>query len=135
MPDLMLRTDREHRLSARVSSSEMLLEKSGGYLPVSESTVSKTTVSKTTVSETTEISEQVNALDSSTATPNEQEVAEVIAQLEEYKARLIEDFTATAKKAKLPKSITMSQLENHPEILKIDASLAQLRGEESGNST
>lgn len=62
--------------------------------------------------------------------PSEHEIAEVIAELEQYKARLIEDFTATAKKAKLPKSMTMSQLKNHPEILKIEASLAQLRGEE-----
>ena len=66
--------------------------------------------------------------------PTEQEVAEVIAELEQYKARLVEDFTTTAKKAKLPKSIVMSQLKNHPEILKIDASLAQLRGEETAET-
>lgn len=58
-----------------------------------------------------------------------QDVAEVIAELEKYRARLIEDFTTAAKKAKLPKSMTMKQLENHPEIAKIDASLAKLRGE------
>ena len=58
-----------------------------------------------------------------------EEVAAVIAELEQYKARLIEDFTTTAKKAKLPKSMVTAQLERHPEILKIDASLAKLRGE------
>ena len=58
-----------------------------------------------------------------------EEVAAVIAELEQYKARLIEDFTNTAKKAKLPKSMVTAQLERHPEILKIDASLAKLRGE------
>ncbi len=116
-------------LSVRVSCPEMLLEKSGGYLPVSESTFSEGTVS-----ETTQISEPANELDSQTAPSNEQEVAEVIEQLEQYKARLIEDFTATAKKAKLPKSMTMSQLKSHPEILKIDASLAQLRGKEPTDS-
>ena len=58
-----------------------------------------------------------------------QEVAEVIAELEKYRARLVEDFTTAAKKAKLPKSMTLKQLENHPEIAKIDASLAKLRGE------
>ena len=58
-----------------------------------------------------------------------QEVAEVIDGLEKYRARLVEDFTTAAKKAKLPKSMTMAQLENHPEIAKIDASLAKLRGD------
>ncbi|MEM8504428.1 MAG: hypothetical protein AAF716_14900 [Cyanobacteria bacterium P01_D01_bin.1] len=89
------------------------------------------------MSESAQVSEPVNenlanenlANKSPIAAPSEQEVADVIAELEQYKARLIEDFTATAKKAKLPKSLVMSQLESHPEILKIDASLAQLRGE------
>ncbi len=61
--------------------------------------------------------------------PSEQEVAEVIAELEKYRARLVEDFTTAAKKAKLPKSMTNAQLKTHPEIAKIDASLAKLRGE------
>ncbi|MGB3767928.1 MAG: hypothetical protein WA947_15335 [Phormidesmis sp.] len=58
-----------------------------------------------------------------------QEVAEVVAELEKYRARLVEDFTTAAKKAKLPKSMTNAQLKAHPEIAKIDASLAKLRGE------
>ena len=61
--------------------------------------------------------------------PSAEDIAGVIAELEQYRARLIEDFTTTAKKAKLPKSMAMSQLKTHPEILKIDAALAQLRGE------
>lgn len=56
-----------------------------------------------------------------------EEVAEVIEQLKQYRARLVEDFVMAAKKAKLPKSMAMAQLEKHPEIVKIDASLAQLR--------
>lgn len=67
--------------------------------------------------------------ETSASTPSEQEVSEVIAELEKYRARLVEDFTTAAKKAKLPKSMTMAKLENHPEIAKIDASLAKLRGE------
>lgn len=63
-----------------------------------------------------------------------EEVAEVIAELEKYRDRLVEDFTTTAKKAKLPKSLVMAQLKNHPEIAKIDASLAQLRGEAPAES-
>ncbi|MGC1305982.1 MAG: hypothetical protein WA885_02045 [Phormidesmis sp.] len=62
--------------------------------------------------------------------PSEQEVAEVIAQLEDYRVRLVEDITTTAKKAKLPKKMVMAQLETHPEIVKIDTSLAKLRGQE-----
>ena len=84
------------------------------------------------MSESAQVSEQTNE---SSVAPSQQEVADVIAELEQYKARLIEDFTATAKKAKLPKSMVMSQLENHPEILKIDASLARLRGETDASPT
>ncbi|MEL6469311.1 MAG: hypothetical protein AAFQ74_06250 [Cyanobacteria bacterium J06623_4] len=63
--------------------------------------------------------------------PSEKEIAEVVAELEKYRERLVEDIVTTAKKAKLPKSMVMEQIENHPEILKIDASLSQLRGEAS----
>ena len=74
-------------------------------------------------------SQTTEAAGSSNSTPSAEEVAGVIAELEQYRARLVEDFTATAKKAKLPKSMAMSQLKAHPEISKIDAALAQLRGE------
>ena len=73
--------------------------------------------------------ENAQSNNSSSADASSQEVAEVVAELEKYRARLVEDFTTAAKKAKLPKSMTMAQLENHPEIAKIDASLAKLRGE------
>ena len=59
--------------------------------------------------------------------PSSEEVADVIADLEKYRQRLLESFMATTKKAKLPKSMVMAQLENHSELCKIDASLAQLR--------
>lgn len=78
------------------------------------------------MSETTQTNDVAN--DASTE-PSAQEVAEVIAELETYRERLVADITTTAKKAKLPKSMVMAQLKSHPEILKIDASLAQLRGE------
>ncbi len=71
-----------------------------------------------------------SATSATAAAPSPEEVAEVISQLEEYRDRLIEDFTTTAKKAKLPKSMVMAQLKTHPEIAKIEASLAQLRGQE-----
>jgi len=62
--------------------------------------------------------------------PSPEEIAQIITELEQYRDRLVEDFTTTAKKAKLPKSMTMAQLKDHPEIAKIEASLARLRGEE-----
>ncbi len=68
--------------------------------------------------------------DTNNAEPSAEEIAGVVAELEQYRKRLEEDFTATAKKAKLPKSMAMSQLKNHPEILKIDAALAKIRGEQ-----
>lgn len=70
----------------------------------------------------------------SATNPSMQEVAEVIAELEKYRERLVDDFTAAAKKAKLPKSMAMAQLKSHPEIVKIDTSLAQLRGEPAPSS-
>jgi len=87
-----------------------------------EPTATESTVAKNTADTST---------DSNHATPSAEEVAGVVAELEQYRERLVEDFTATAKKAKLPKSMAMSQLKNHPEILKIDAALAKIRGEQT----
>ena len=63
-------------------------------------------------------------------TPSAEEIAEVIQELESYRDRLVEDFMTAAKKAKLPKSMVKAQLENHPEIRKIDTSLEQLRAQQ-----
>ncbi len=65
------------------------------------------------------------------STATSQEIADVISQLEQYRARLVDDFTTTAKKAKLPKSMVMAQLNTHPEIVKIDTSLAKLRRQDA----
>ena len=54
-----------------------------------------------------------------------QEIAAVIAELEQYRDRLIEESTETAKKAKLTKSALMAQIE--PELQKIETALTQLR--------
>lgn len=54
-----------------------------------------------------------------------QELAEVIAEFEQYRQRLVEDLTTAAQKAKLPKSKLMTRLE--PELAEIDAVLANLR--------
>jgi len=54
-----------------------------------------------------------------------QSIAEVIAELEEYRERLLNDMTKVAKKAKLPKSKLEEQLK--PELTKIDTALTELR--------
>jgi capsule polysaccharide export protein KpsE/RkpR len=62
-----------------------------------------------------------------TAPATTQDIAEVIAELEQYRDRLIEESTETAKKAKLTKSMLMAQLD--PELAKIGAALTQLRSQ------
>ena len=55
------------------------------------------------------------------------EIAEVIAEFEQYRERLIKDTTEAAKKAKMSKKDTMANLE--PELAKIDAALESLRSQ------
>ena len=54
-----------------------------------------------------------------------QDIADVIAELEQYRDRLIQDSTETAKKAKLTKSALEAQLA--PELETIETALTQLR--------
>ena len=56
-----------------------------------------------------------------------EEVAEIIAGLEQYRQRIIDDTLEMAKRVKVPKKQVMAQLENHPEIAKIDAILEDIR--------
>lgn len=58
-----------------------------------------------------------------------EELTEVIQEFEQYRERLVEETTAAAKKAKLPKSMVMKQLE--PELAKIDAALENLRKQQA----
>ncbi|PSB45828.1 hypothetical protein C7B67_20995 [filamentous cyanobacterium Phorm 6] len=67
-------------------------------------------------------------LETATATP--EDVQEVIAELEQYRQRLIDDTLEMAKKVKMPKQKVMQQLENHPEIVYIDGALANLRSQQ-----
>ncbi|MGD1913775.1 MAG: hypothetical protein ACFB2X_23945 [Rivularia sp. (in: cyanobacteria)] len=53
-------------------------------------------------------------------------IAEVIAELEQYRSRIIDDTMAMAKKAKILKVNALANIENHPEIAKIDAMLTDL---------
>ena len=58
-------------------------------------------------------------------TASTQDITEVIAELEQYRDRLVQESTETAKKAKLTKSALEAQLA--PELEKIEAALTQLR--------
>ncbi|NER27939.1 MAG: acetyltransferase, partial [Symploca sp. SIO1C4] len=63
------------------------------------------------------------------ATVSLQEVEEVIAGLEQYRERLINDAMKMAKQVKLPKKQVIAQLEQHPEITKIDQALENIRSQ------
>ncbi len=61
-----------------------------------------------------------------------QDIAEAIAELEEYRERLVKETTETAKRAKLMRVSVMAKLE--PELAKIDAALQELRNQQAALS-
>ncbi|PHM11168.1 hypothetical protein [Nostoc sp. 'Peltigera malacea cyanobiont' DB3992] len=61
-----------------------------------------------------------------------QDVAEVIAELEQYRERLVQETTETAKRAKLMRVSVMAKLE--PELAKIDSALLELRNQQAALS-
>ncbi|MDY6939183.1 MAG: hypothetical protein SWY16_16125 [Cyanobacteriota bacterium] len=61
-----------------------------------------------------------------------EELVEIIQEFEQYRERLLEETMTTAKRAKLPKSVVMKQLE--PELAKIDAALQELRNRQAALS-
>lgn len=52
-------------------------------------------------------------------------LSEMIEQCQQYRDRLVNDTVAAAKRAKLPKSAVMKQLE--PELAKLDGALEELK--------
>jgi len=54
-----------------------------------------------------------------------EQLTDVIAELEEYRERLLNETLTNAQKAKISKSKTLGQLE--PQLAEIDATLEQLR--------
>lgn len=60
-----------------------------------------------------------------TVTP--EQLAEVIAEFEQYRDRLYNETIANAKKAKLSKKVVMAQLQ--PQLEQIDGKLEQLRNQ------
>ncbi len=61
-----------------------------------------------------------------------QDVAEVITELEQYRERLVQETTETAKRAKLMRVSVMAKLE--PELAKIDSALEELRNQQAALS-
>jgi DNA-binding protein YbaB len=58
-----------------------------------------------------------------------EDIAEMIAELEQYRERLVQETTETAKRAKLMRVSMMAQLE--PELVKIDSALQELRNQQA----
>lgn len=63
-----------------------------------------------------------------------EEVQGVIAELETYRQRLVDDTMDLARKLKLPKKAALAKVDNHPEIAKIDQILQGLRDRLDNNS-
>jgi hypothetical protein len=61
-----------------------------------------------------------------------EDLAEVIAELEQYRERLLNDTLEVAQRAKIMKSVVMARLE--PELTKIDATLQALRNQQAALS-
>ncbi|MEH2409927.1 hypothetical protein [Nostoc sp.] len=61
-----------------------------------------------------------------------QDVAEIIAELEQYRQRLVQETTETAKRAKLMRVNVTAKLE--PELAKIDSALEELRNQQASLS-
>jgi hypothetical protein len=58
-----------------------------------------------------------------------EDLAEVIAELEQYRDRLVNETMTTVQRAKLPKASAMARLE--PELAQIDAALQNLREQQA----
>jgi vacuolar-type H+-ATPase subunit D/Vma8 len=63
--------------------------------------------------------------DSTTTMPTAAEIVEIIAELEQYRQRLISDMTDAAKKAKMTKAAMEAHIA--PELQEIDLRLQALR--------
>lgn len=68
--------------------------------------------------------------EANTSTPGMQEIQEVIGELEQYRERIVNETLEMAKKVKMPKAKAMAQLENHPELSRIDEALKELRSQQ-----
>ena len=67
--------------------------------------------------------------ETSQETASTAEIDEVIAELELYRERIINEVLEMGKKIKLSKKAVTAHLENNPEIAKIDAALTVLKNQ------
>ncbi|MGF1490443.1 MAG: hypothetical protein ACFBSE_25415 [Prochloraceae cyanobacterium] len=68
--------------------------------------------------------------ETSQQTASKAEIDLVIAELEEYRNRIVNEVLAMGKKIKLSQKAVNSHLEKNPEIAKIDAALAALKNQQ-----
>lgn len=70
-----------------------------------------------------------NKMSDTTPTPeiNREEIETAIAELEQYRQRIIDETLAMAQKIKVAKKTALQQLEAHPEIAQIDGMLTAWR--------
>ena len=67
--------------------------------------------------------------ETSQQTASTAEINEVIAELELYRERIVNEVLEMGKKIKLSKKAITAHLENNPEIAKIDAALTALKNQ------
>ena len=62
------------------------------------------------------------------------EVEAVIAELEAYRQRLVDETMDVARKLKLPKKAAQAQVDRHPEIAKVSQMIQGLRDRQNNTS-
>ncbi len=62
------------------------------------------------------------------------EVEAVIAELETYRQRLVDETMDVARKLKLPKKAAQAQVDRHPEIAKVSQMIQGLRDRQNNTS-
>ncbi len=69
--------------------------------------------------------------ETSQQTASKAEINQIIAELEQYRERIVNEVLEMGKKIKLSKKAVNSHLEANPEIARIDAALAQLKSQQN----
>lgn len=72
---------------------------------------------------------------SAKAAPSADEVEAVIAELETYRQRLVDDTMDIARKIKLPKKAAQAQVDKNPEIAKVTQMIQGLRDRQANAPT
>ncbi|MEO1133418.1 MAG: acetyltransferase [Cyanobacteria bacterium J06639_1] len=67
--------------------------------------------------------------------PTLEELEATIAELETYRERFVNDTMALAKRARISKKEAQEQLDKHPDLVKIDQALTNLRAQKDTMSS